>query len=157
MFKLTIELVTCLDHALGEPIGGLTVLWSIEQGERLQRCVGERAASGTGLTINRVKGGHHRWCHGALPEVIHAAPVTIFIGVWIKLRGCPTAVGIKADLLPQTVWLGWEGARPTHPRVEQATNGERVVTNVLSGQTESRSTSQQAVVGVLLLKICGGA
>ena len=130
------------NHPLRQHARRLHVGNVVHQVQGLQRCISPAEEDDAALTRRRIERQHRRRPQRALPEGVEATA--------IQVASPGLLVFLATLLLPEAFRLVRPDRRPADLCDEQPRNRERLVADHLRRQTQTRSTSQQAVLGVCL-------
>ena len=134
-----------LPHALAEGFGGFHAHRFIEHHERLQRGVALGSADAGRFAVRNIKGAQERIRRAAAAEDIDAA--AILLRTFLDL---PREGRVAGGFLEEMRRRGWHDGASADFRIEQAAHGELNVAHHFTLDSETRSASKQAVVGVAI-------
>src|SRR5437899_3323618 len=132
---------TVRQKAFGQGIGEFKISLAVEQGERLQWCVGAEAARAGAERIRRIK-DRESWMRRRPPKMcVEAATVAIRASAW---RPGPFDLAKGHD----AIRLRWKNRRAAQLGSEQAAGGEGDVADDFGVEPQAGLASEQVIIGI---------
>ncbi len=121
---------------------------SFIKSKRLQRSVGDGAASGALFVIGGIEGVEPGIGNGAFDEGVHAAAVEIgAVTLDVSLGG---EISAERHFFPEAFGLIRKDAGAADFIVDETADGEGVIADHFSGKAEARAVREQTIFGIFL-------